>query len=186
MHNHVLPDVDMAADLANPAASTDAHTAASASQYRLRRPRAVGLVRRPDVNSSNTLLGRVVLARKAIQLPGELLDSTQQALHVANGRDDGGWLALGGAKLERGLQLLQVGPYSIDKFRYPWAGRMVDLIVLLQNNHLTFANIWWQHVECNFDWLKRDWSAHAPLEEPAHRADGHNIGPAVHLGQVSA
>ena len=58
----------------------------------------------------------------------------------------------------------------IDKFRYPWAGRMVDLIVLLQNNHLTFANIWWQHVECNFDWLKRDWSAPAPLEEPAHSA----------------
>src|SRR6516162_2105117 len=57
----------------------------------------------------------------------------------------------------------------IDKFRYPWAGRMVDLIVLLQNNHLTFANIWWQHVECNFDWLKRDWPAHAPLE-PAHSA----------------
>ena len=42
----------------------------------------------------------------------------------------------------------------IDKFRYPWAGRMVDLIVLLQNNHLTFANIWWQHVECNLDWLR--------------------------------
>jgi len=58
----------------------------------------------------------------------------------------------------------------IDKFRYPWAGRMVDLIVLLQNNHLTFANIWWQHVECNFDWLKRDWPAPAPLEEPAHSA----------------
>ena len=57
----------------------------------------------------------------------------------------------------------------IDKFRYPWAGRMVDLIVLLQNNHLTFANIWWQHVECNLDWLKRDWPAHAPLE-PAHSA----------------
>ena len=58
----------------------------------------------------------------------------------------------------------------IDKFRYPWAGRMVDLIVLLQNNHLTFANIWWQHVECNLDWLKRDWPAPAPLEEPAHSA----------------
>jgi hypothetical protein len=58
----------------------------------------------------------------------------------------------------------------IDKFRYPWAGRMVDLIVLLQNNNLTFANIWWQHVECNLDWLKRDWPAPAPLEEPAHSA----------------
>jgi hypothetical protein len=58
----------------------------------------------------------------------------------------------------------------IDKFRYPWVGGMVDLIVLLQNNHLTFANIWWQHVECNLDWLKRDWPAPAPLEEPAHSA----------------
>jgi hypothetical protein len=29
----------------------------------------------------------------------------------------------------------------IDKFYYPRAGRMIDLVVLLQNNYLTFANI---------------------------------------------
>jgi hypothetical protein len=41
-----------------------------------------------------------------LQLSGELLDSTQQALPVANGRDD--WLAPGGSGLKRSLQLLQV------------------------------------------------------------------------------
>ena len=45
----------------------------------------------------------------------------------------------------------------IDKFRYPWASRMIDLVVLVRGNYLTFADIRWQNVECNLDWLERDW-----------------------------
>jgi len=43
---------------------------------------------------------------------------------------------------------------------------MVDLVVLIQNKYLTFADIRWQNVECNQDWLERDW----PL--PALEAEG--------------
>jgi hypothetical protein len=52
----------------------------------------------------------------------------------------------------------------IDKFRYPRSGRMIDLVVLLRGNHLTFADIRWQSVECNLDWLERDWPAPARAE----------------------
>jgi hypothetical protein len=55
-------------------------------------------------------------------LSGELLDSTQQALRVANGRDDDGWLAPGGAGLERGPQLLQVEKRPRFHRRRPYYG----------------------------------------------------------------
>jgi hypothetical protein len=55
----------------------------------------------------------------------------------------------------------------IDKFRYPWAGRMSDLVVLLRNKHLTFEDIRWQNVECNLDWLERDWPLPALEAEAA-------------------
>jgi hypothetical protein len=57
-----------------------------------------------------------------LQLSGELLDSTQQALRVANGRDDDGWLAPGGAGLERGPQLLQVEKRPRFHRRRPYYG----------------------------------------------------------------
>src|SRR6516162_6866878 len=62
----------------------------------------------------------------------------------------------------------------IDKFRYPRAGRMIDLVVLIRNKYLTFEDIRWQNVECNLDWLERDWplaleaeAAPVPTEDAA-------------------
>ena len=52
----------------------------------------------------------------------------------------------------------------IDKFRYPWAGRIVDLVVLIRNKYLIFEDIQWPKVECNLDWLERDWPA-APISK---------------------
>jgi hypothetical protein len=66
----------------------------------------------------------------------------------------------------------------IDKFRYPRSGRMIDLIVLLQGNHLTFADIRWQSVECNLDWLERDWPAPTPASPPAQPNESAAAGPA--------
>src|SRR5262249_31702076 len=54
----------------------------------------------------------------------------------------------------------------IDKFRYPWGDKMVDLVVLVQNKHVTFENLRWQKVQCNLDWLERDW----PLPTQAEAA----------------
>ena len=45
----------------------------------------------------------------------------------------------------------------IAKFRYPLRGGLFDLVVLVRGNYLTFADIRWQNVECNLDWLERDW-----------------------------
>jgi hypothetical protein len=71
----------------------------------------------------------------------------------------------------------------IDKFRYPWSGRMVDLVVLLKNNYLTLADIRWQNVECNLNWLNRDWPLPALEAEatptPAADAAPKPIGPAA-------
>ena len=55
-----------------------------------------------------------------LQLSGELLDSTQQALRVANGRDD--WLAPGGSGLKRSPQLLQVEKRPRFHRRRPYYG----------------------------------------------------------------
>ena len=44
----------------------------------------------------------------------------------------------------------------IDKFRYPYGSGTADLVVLIRNNHLTFEDIRWQNVECNLEWLERD------------------------------
>src|SRR5262249_29596221 len=55
----------------------------------------------------------------------------------------------------------------IDKFRYPWKDQMIDLVVLIRNNYLTFEDIQWQKVECNLDWLERDWPLPALEAEAA-------------------
>jgi hypothetical protein len=56
----------------------------------------------------------------------------------------------------------------IAKFRYPWGSRMVDLVALLRNNHITLENIRWPSVQCNLAWLDRDWSLSAPaMDVPA-------------------
>jgi len=55
----------------------------------------------------------------------------------------------------------------IDKFRYPWNDQMIDLVVLIRNNYLTFEDIRWQNVECNLDWLERDWPLPALEAEAA-------------------
>src|SRR5262249_47367181 len=45
------------------------------------------------------------------------------------------------------------------------AGKMTDLVVLIQNKYLSFEDIRWQNVECNLDWLERDWSQAVASEE---------------------
>ena len=51
---------------------------------------------------------------------------------------------------------------------------MIDLVVLIRNKYLTFEDIRWQNVECNLDWLERDWplaleaeAAPVPTEDAA-------------------
>src|SRR5262249_20132152 len=79
----------------------------------------------------------------------------------------------------------------IDKFRYPWAGRMVDLVVLIRNGWVTFESIQLQKAECNLNWLERDWPLPAtpaqsasevqsktlPLNEPAIADSAPSPGP---------
>jgi hypothetical protein len=67
-------------------------------------------------------------AARLQQLPDELLDSTQQAPRVANGRDDGSWLALGGSELERGPQLLQVEKRPRFHRRRPYCALQIYLV----------------------------------------------------------
>jgi len=60
----------------------------------------------------------------------------------------------------------------IAKFRYPLAGKMFDLVVLIKNKRLTFEDVRWPNVECNLEWLKRRWPA------PAHEAEPNfEVGP---------
>ena len=65
----------------------------------------------------------------------------------------------------------------IDKFRYPWGSRMVDLVDLIRNGWLTFEGIQWPKVECNLDWLDRDWPLPAPEADAAVPAESSAVLP---------
>jgi hypothetical protein len=59
---------------------------------------------------------------------------------------------------------------------------MVNLVVLIRNKHLTFEDIRWQNVECNLDWLERDWPPALEAEVvpvPAADAASKPIEPAT-------
>jgi hypothetical protein len=72
----------------------------------------------------------------------------------------------------------------IDKFRYPRAGKMFDLVVLIRNKYLTFEDIQWQKVECNLNWLERDWPPLA-LEAEAAPAPATDAAPTPDAGAGS-